>query len=238
LGRKSFYIALALVLLLIAAVVGLFSYLLSREPKFYAAAEVPPGPDRQQASENFEKEATSLYSQIQNETEWETYFDEHEVNSWLAEDFIRSNLVQHLPKEISDPRVAFQPDRVLLAFRYGADSVSSVVSIEARVWMSRQEPNTIALQIEQMKAGALPLTTRFVQERLTESAHNLDIDLQWYRHDGYPVAVLRFQSQKREPTVQLEELKLMDGRIYLKGRSLDPNVVRAAENTFGYESPR
>jgi hypothetical protein len=138
LRRKPFFIGLASLLLLAGVVAGVFSYLLSREPEFYAAAEVPPGPERQQASENFEKEATNLYSQIQNEVEWETYFDEHEVNSWLAEDFIRSNLVQHLPQEISDPRVAFQADRVLLAFRYGTDSVSSVVSIEAKVWMSRQ----------------------------------------------------------------------------------------------------
>lgn len=232
--RRSLILTLVIVGLVLIGGGALFYGMLNAEPELYVEMAVPPGDERQQYSHDFEKKAFDLFNEIQNEDDWHEEFTEHQVNSWLAEDFVESNLAKQLPSEISEPRVAFRPGKLFLAFRYGGADWNTVVSVEAKVWVTKREPNTIAVEIERLKAGALPLTPKFIQDELTEGARRHNIDVQWYRNEGNPVAVFRLQADRRDPGIQLQELELKQGAVYLKGRSLDPTLRGLPEFPFGF----
>ena len=59
---------------------------------------------------------------------------------------------------------------------------------------------------------------------VTIGARRNNIDVQWYRNDGNPVAIFRLQADRRDPGIQLQELELKQGSVFLKGRSLDPTL--------------
>ncbi len=227
--RKSVIIGTLLFVLLVGGALLSLYVLLRHEPEAYVQAQVEPGPRRQQASKKFERKAIDLSSSIANYIDWEMQLTDTEINSYLAEDFLRMRPID-LPDDVSEPRVAFRDGKLCVAFRYGRGAASSVVSMEARVWVSQYEPNVLLIQIEQLRAGALPLTTKFLQERLRDSAHGLNIDMQWYRNEGCPVVLLRFQSNRREPSIHIDELQLHSGKLYVKGRSIDPDLRRAARD--------
>jgi hypothetical protein len=227
LRRKSVIVGTILFVLLVGGVLLSVFLLVRHEPESYVLTYVAPGPERLQASKKFERKAVDLSSQIANYFDWKVEFTEEEVNSYLAEDFLRLRPID-MPNDVSEPRIAFRDGKFCVAFRYGNGVASSVVSLEARVWVSQYEPNVLLIQIEELRAGALPLTTKFLQQHLRESADGLNIDLQWYRNEGYPVVLLRFQSNRREPTIRFDELQLHSGKLYVKGRSLDPDLRRAA----------
>lgn len=219
--RWSYLASIALlIVIVVGGGIGLYS-ILHAEPVQYVRSEVPPGEERVRESHKFEQKAFDLINEIQF-GEYTVEFTAAQINSWLAEDFVETNLAKQLPPEISDPRVSFEPGRIFIAFRYGGDAVNTIVSIQAKVWMVRREINVVALEIEKLRAGALPLTPKVLQDRITEWCRGQNVDVQWYRNEGNPVAILRFQYDRREPSVQLQELELREGSIYLKGRSLDP----------------
>jgi hypothetical protein len=222
--RKAFILSSLILAIILVGGGYLLNSLLHHEPEFYVATAVPPGDLRQHESRDFEKKAFQLLSEIQYDDQWQETFTEQQVNSWLAEDFVESRLAQGLPSEIRDPRIAFRPGKILLAFRYGNDEWGTVVSVEAKVWVCKKEPNVIAVEVEDLRAGALPLTHKVVMEQITEGARNQNIDVQWYRNEGNPVALLRLQADRREPSIQLQDLEIRQGSIFLKGRSLDPEL--------------
>ncbi len=225
--RRSVIIgSLVFVMLVGGALLSLY-VLLRHEPESYAQALVPPGALRQQASKKFERKAIDLSSSVANYFDWQLELTDEEINSYLAEDFLRMRPID-LPDDVREPRVAFRDGTLCVAFRYGQGAASSVVSMEARVWVSPYEPNVLLIQVEQLRAGALPLTTKFLQERLRDSASGLNIDMQWYRNEGRPVVLLRFQSNRREPTIQIDELQFQSGKMTVKGRSIDPDLRRTA----------
>ncbi len=233
--RKPVLIGFIILLALFAGGLVTLYFLVRHEPEAYLRAAVAPGPQRQKDSKRFEGEVFVLKDRIDHDTEWHAYFTQQEVNSYLAEDFKHSRLDRELPEEISDPRIVFERDKIIIAFRYGSADWNSVVSIEAKVWISPSEPNVVAVEIERLRAGALPLTPKMIQDHLTEIAHSQNIDARWYRNpeSGNPVGLLRFQADRRESTFQLQELVLEQGKLYLRGRSHDPLDFRRVAATPG-----
>src|SRR5205823_4324357 len=112
-------------------------------------------------------------------------------------------------------RLSFREGRILLAFRYTEAGIQSVVSVETKVWISPAEPNTIAVEIERVRAGAIPLSHKLVQEVFTETARVLNMDVQWYRHGSNPVALLRLEADKRDPTFEVRTLELRNGSMFV-----------------------
>src|SRR5262249_12286208 len=123
-----------------------------------------------------------------------------------------------LPEGISEPRVVFEPERLRLAFRYRSGLANTIVSTSLRIWLPRLEANVVALQLEGFRAGALPFTAQWLLERVSETARQNGIEVNWYRHDGYPVALLRFQADQPRPTLQLKAIQLEQGRITIHGK--------------------
>ena len=75
--------------------------------------------------------------------------------------------------------------------------------------------------------GSLPVSAQSLLERVSEAARRQDIEVTWYRHEGNPVALLRFQANQPRPTVRLEKLELQEGLLVIGGHSVEAAPLRA-----------
>jgi len=229
-SRRSLVLAVALFLCLTCGVGAILWVLVRYEPNVYLLAAVPPGEQRHQLSEKCCRELSQLYNSVANpdEEEWEHRFTDSEINSYLAEHFVQSHLNEHvLPEGISEPRLLIEADKIRVAFRYGSGLWSTIVTIDLRVWLVKGEPNVVALKLIGFHAGALPISAQSLLESITKTCQDNGIGVDWYRDDGAPVALLRFQAEQPHPTLELEMLKLEPGAIHIKGRTKDPVSLRA-----------
>jgi hypothetical protein len=226
-SRHSFYLAIGTFLVLACGGGAVVLVLLHHEPQQYRLAAVPPGADRAEHSKEFFTEFCQLMSSLSddgppNQPGWSARFTDVQINSFFDEQFVQSGLSEKLlPEGISQPRLVFEPDRARLAFRYGTGFWSTVISIDLKVWLAQGEANAVALELEGFHAGVLPIAAQSLLERISEVGRQNGIDVNWYRHNGHPVAILRFQADQPRPTLQLQAVQLKQGEITITGRSGD-----------------
>jgi hypothetical protein len=228
-SRRSLFLALAgLVLLSLGAAVLLF-VLVRHEPEQYARSPMPEEPAaREQCSHEFTKRAFALIGAIRDDQVYEEQFSDEQINSYFDEEFIRQGMDrQLLPEGVSRPRVVFGTDTMRLAFRYGTGNWSTVISIDFRVWVAPCEPNVVALELQGFHAGALPISAQSLLERVAEVGRLSNIDVAWYRHNGHPVALLRFGLDQPRTTVILDSLRLQPGSLTVKIRAAEAPASRA-----------
>lgn len=221
--RRSFWLAFIIVIVLLAGAGSTLAVLLRHEPAFYQGCEIQPGPERVKLSGEFVNEFTNrLLGGVLDKRQWDARFSERQINSYFQEDFLnKHNEENPLPAGMSEPRIALDADRIRFGFRYGTGMWSTVVTLDLRAWLVVKEVNTIALEFRSLNAGAMPISAQWLLERVSESARQRDIEVTWYRNQGRPVLVLRFQAQRASPTFQLLQLKIQDGMLLIAGRSLD-----------------
>jgi hypothetical protein len=226
-SRRSILVAISLVLFGGVSVGATLYALLHYEPGHYRRAAVAPGEHRVKLSIEFYKEFCAFVNSMSTEPDhWFGEFSDERINSYLDEQLMRCGLGDKiLPDGISEPRVIFEEDRLQLAFRYRSRLVNTVVSISARVWLPKAESNVVAVQLQGFRAGALPFTAQWLLERISESARQNGIEVNWYRHEGYPVALLRFQADQARPTLQLTAIQIERGKITIHGRSADERAA-------------
>jgi hypothetical protein len=227
--HKSVALTIAIVVLLTGGAGSALAVLLRHVPAFYLRALLPPGPHRSKCSGEFVGEVARLFAGINDKRRWDGRFTDEQINGYCQEDLLKEHAgEQPLPEGISEPRVAIQPGRLRLAFRYGAGFCSTVVSIDLRVWLVAKEPNVVALEFHGMYAGAVPISSQSLLERVSETARRYDIDPTWYRHNGHPVLLLRFQAGRSRPTFQLDRFDLQQGILFIAGHSLDTTPTNTA----------
>ena len=235
-SRKSLFLAIAIVLFMLGTTCAALYVLVRHEPAFYVRGEVPSGEQRKELSKAFVSEFLSgIVNNFYSKHSWEGRFNEVGINSYFAEDLLTKHSAENpLPKGISEPRVALEADRIRLGFRYGSGWKSTVVSIEMRVWLVNKEPNVVALEFEKIHAGCLPISAQSLLDQAADFAHQKDIEAMWYRHNGRPVLVLRFEADKSNPRFQITRLELRPGKLCIGGRSLEatiPAALPAAPNS-------
>jgi hypothetical protein len=227
--RRSFWMAIIIVISLVAGAGSALAVLVGHEPSSYHRCAIPPGAERAKLSGEFVNEFTNrLLGGVLDKRKWDARFNEQQINSYFQEDFLnKHNEENPLPAGMSEPRIALDTDRIRFGFRYGTGIWSTVVTLDLRAWLVVKEANTIALEFRSLHAGAIPISAQWLLERVSESARLRDIEVTWYRNQGRPVLVLRFQAQRTSPTFQLTKLKIQDGMLLIEGRSLDttPLVV-------------
>ena len=224
--RRSFLVALGVFALLVLAGVASLWILLRYEPRYYGRLLPGTEKERLERSTAFLRESTAFISSVNGEKTWYGRFTDEQVNCYLAEGFIRQGLADKLlPEGISEPRIVFEPERVRLAFRCRRGLLNTVVSVSLRVWLPSNEPNALCLQLESIKAGLLPLSAQWLLEQFADSARQNSIEVNWYRHEGLPVALLRFQADKAKPTLAMEAIQVEQGTITIQGRTIDPRAV-------------
>ncbi len=229
-SRRSFFLAIGIFFCLTCGVGTTLWMLVRYEPRLYLRAAVPPGETRHQLSEKCQRELMKLLNSVtdHDDQEWGHCFSDGEINSYLAEHFVQTRLdKQLLPEGISQPRLVIEPDKVRVAFRYGSGLWSTVISIDLRLWLVKGEPNVVALKLVGFHAGALPISAQSLLENITKTCQDNGIGVDWYRDEGFPVALLRFQAEQPHPTLELELIKLDQGAIHIQGRTKDPASLRA-----------
>lgn len=228
-NRKSVLLGIG-VLVLVAGFVSGMVLLVRREPAFYQAMALPEGKERKEQSSAFMTEFVGALDNVLNERPWDCRLTADQINSYFEEDFVRNGIAEKvLPEGIREPRIAIDSDKVRLAFRYGGPPWSTIVSIDLGLWLAPKEPNVIALELQGMRAGALPINAQSLLESIYETARQQNIDPSpWYRHKGNPVTLLRFQADRPSPTIRLQRLELQPGVIVISGCPNDMSPLGAA----------
>lgn len=189
---------------------------LTYEPDFYRQRVAIP-PDRRKAQANrFEEDSLRLRNDIVNETHWEAIFTDEEVNSWMAEHLV-THFSDQLPPGVRQPMVAFGLDRVTLAFQLERGPLRSLVWVVARVRM--YEENTVALTLEKIRAGAIPVPAEEIIHQITEAARSHGLEIRWEDRQGEPVALIGYSPSPGRLDVVLERLQILEGRLLISGRS-------------------
>jgi hypothetical protein len=198
--------------------------LVRSEPPWYRAAAVAAGPQRKQLANGFLEAFLDLRGQIGNEHEWGRKFEAPTVNAWFAEELEDKFGAALARAKISDPRIAFEPDQFRLGFRYGKGLWSTIISMTVRVWVPKEDSSAVVLELANLRAGALPVSAQSVLEEISRLLREQDLEINWYRVNGHPAAVLRFQSDQQHAPVQLAAIQSKDGVLVIQGRTNDPSL--------------
>ncbi|MCI0457364.1 MAG: hypothetical protein L0Z62_10380 [Gemmataceae bacterium] len=222
--RKSVLMALGILVLAGLAVVGVLAVMARQVPEFYERARPPAGQQRQRQSKAFYTEVGRLLGQIDSRLPvWGATFTEAQLNSYFEEDFLTHHLAEKLlPESVKAPRVVIEQDKIRLAFRYGTPPWSTVISLDLRIWLAPKERNVVVLELQSLHAGSLPISAQSLLEQLSEMIRKRNIDVTWYRHNGNPAAVLRFQNDQARPSFLLRKLELRNGTLTVVGSSIKP----------------
>jgi hypothetical protein len=225
--KKNFYLLLLTLALVGASTAVALGAVLRHEPTFYERAQVPAGAERKKLSDSFFNGVAQLLADVTKNRDggkWRHSFTEAQINSFFEEDFVRWGEADNFRKHgVSAPRILLEDDKLRLAFRYGTGFWSTVVSYDLRLWIVPREPNTIAVQILSRRLGALPLSSQALLSEMAEVArrHNINMETTLYRHEGYPVALVRFQSDGSRAPTSLHCLKINAASLIVAGGSSD-----------------
>ena len=210
--------------LLVVSLVTTLAILLVHVPAFHLRAAEPAGGTRVEVSnEFFLRTGSFLATFTGSKGQWTFTFTQKQFNSFFREDLVRfGDADRFLQLGITDPRVEFDEDKIRLAFRYGEGKWSTILSYDLKAWVSSSEPNVIVVEFLRCRAGALPAPTQQVFQELTELAQQHNIDIDWYRHETHPVAVVHFQVDRARPTAQISSFKVSPGKLTITGVTFDP----------------
>jgi len=211
-------------LFLLAALAGGGAFLLysasRHEPQFYQQAlRIEPELQRE-AGDELEQNVLELHSAAQAEGRWEAVFTEAQINGWLAAD-LPEKFPHMLPAGTDQPRVSIDPRRIKIACRYQHGKVNTVISFDLSVNLTT-EPNTLAIRVSKLRAGALPVPLKRFLDPITKAGADSDIALRWSQTDGDPVALVTVPHQHEDYShreIYLETIEMRDGEIALAGRT-------------------
>ena len=124
-------------------------------PSFYVEESVLSAAERRSAADQFERDVLAFHNDLQDvdlkeDLTWQHVFDEREINGWLATE-LAETFPELLPPAVEKPRVALVPGRMLVAFQYRTEKVSTVVSVHLGLAMA-DTPNTLAVRIFKAKS--------------------------------------------------------------------------------------
>lgn len=68
----------------------------------------------------------------------------------------------------------------------------------------------------------MPFGIKAFHEEIAEQLRSQNIKVLWYRKDGHPTVVLKFQADRREPSFHFKRLEIKQGQFFIEGETLDP----------------
>ena len=210
--------------LLVVSIVATVTTLLVHVPAFHTRTGESAGSARNEASNEFFLRLGSFTATFTGgKGPWTYTFTQKQLNSFFQEEFVRFGDADRFRNiGFTEPRVEFDEDRLRLAFRYGEGKWSTILSYDLKAWVSSSEPNVIVVEFLRCRAGAMPAPTQQVFQELSELAQQHNIDIDWYRHETHPVAVIHFQVDRARPTAQISSVKVSQGQMTITGVTFDP----------------
>jgi hypothetical protein len=230
--RRKLFLALAILLAALGAALGALVTAAKREPAFYAAANQPADYDTHERSARLLTRVVELQNDIRAHDEWGDTFTAEDLNAFFIENLgPKGSLADALPAGFHSPRVAIEGDRLFLGVKYRDGFWSTVVWLELRVWLVAEQTNVAAVEVCNLKAGALPFGSQSILDKIADLARESSIDVTWYRHGSNPVGLFRFFSKQPQATSQVMTLEVKDGKLVVAGRSfLDAAPAPAGVN--------
>lgn len=219
--RRSRLMALLLLVGGVGLCFGGVGYLAKREPDFYHRAPNPDEYDTRERAALLLTRVQELKNEIRSQSEWGETFSAEDLNCFFVENMgKKGGLASLLPAGVHSPRVAIDGDRLKIGFKYGEGFWSTVVWVELKVWLVKDEPNLVALEVCDLRTGSLPIGSQSILDSITDSARDWNIEVNWYRNGPNPVGLFRFfANQGNQPSSQILTLKVDDGKIVVAGRS-------------------
>ena len=235
--RRSLFKTAAILFTLIALTIGIVGWLLKQEPDFYVRENASLAGEKDSVQSG--KVVTRLNELMEDmrssqKGEWGATFSADELNAFFREresgiNPLTKGLVANLPDPRVGPRVAIEDDRLRIAFRYGEGFQSTVVQMELRMWLVKDQSNLVAVEIVRFQAGALPLPKSWVIDDIAATARGLSADVNWYCRGGNPVALCKLYANQNRPETQITTLRIGDGGLSIGGlhtgnRPVDPTA--------------
>jgi hypothetical protein len=190
------------------------------EPEFYYQALRAEPKMQAEAGDSLERSILDLHHDARTEGRWEAVFTEDQINGWLASD-MPEKFPSLLPRGTQDPRVDLSPERIQVACRYDRGKFNSVISFVLEVALT-EETNQLAIRINKVRAGVLPVPLKSFLDRIRRVADNADIVLDWAQTKGDPVALVTVPIKHEDYAhreVYLETIELRDGQLLLAGHT-------------------
>lgn len=228
--RRALRRTLAVIVLIVCGLLGLLAFLVTHEPSTYRRISAPTGPERRKLSGEFLSGISDMRDRTILDANWQETFTADQMNSYFEEDFLRAKPFK-LPEGVHSPRVSIGPGHFQLAFRYGRGFWSSVITVDLNIWLVPREPNVVAVELLGLHAGSVPISLQAWLDQITENARQLNIGVTWYRHNGNPVALVKFEADKEQPTMMLHHLELQEGKILIAGQTSESSPLRAMLTT-------
>ncbi len=172
----------------------------------------------QEGSRQLESRFTTLHSDLQSQGRWQTVVSADELNGWLAYKLPES-FPDMLPKEIRDPRIAITQQHVILAARSELAGVDAVVSIFVEPFVT--EDGDLAIQLDQVLAGALPVPTSDMVARVALRHWRARLPIRWTQNNGKTVMIVARELWDREKAQHrtIDTIELAVGEVFLTGRT-------------------
>ena len=214
-------VRVGLVVLMVVLVVGWLIYKSAQTlPEFYQTALEVSAESNSAQGDLFETKVIDLQNAARTKTAWQAAFTSAEINGWLATDLMEK-FPESLPAMIVDPRIAIGPNQLKLAVKYRSSRLSAIIVAAVDVF-STDSPGQIAVRIEYVRAGWLPIPVASIADRVSESLRRSGIRVVWTEMEGTPVALLTLPADFVKlggSRVELEAIQLLDESLVLTGTS-------------------
>lgn len=191
-------------------------------PDFYErAVGSEPEANLQRSSEQLEANVKRLQHDIAESGLWDASFTTQQINAWLSRQ-LPLRFPTLAARGLQEPRIQIEDNRAVVAARYRDHRFDAVLSCELSVQLT-DHPNRLAVTVESIKAGALPLPVSRFKERIVQFAERAKIALEWDEEaDGGSTALLDLAigspGTDDDPRV-IEWIELADQQLSVAGRS-------------------
>lgn len=184
-------------------------------PPFYARATTAPPPpaERQASAKRFVQTVTALVDDARHRPRWERELAGDEINGWLAEE-LHQKYPAWVPTGVEQPRVAFEDSSLRIGFKVRKGMWQGVLSARLKPWISR--PNTLAIEIESIRLGNLPVPVDELVDEFVRRARKKEWDLRWNQSSGHDVLVIRLDD-KLGRDVRVETVEVRGDRLVVGG---------------------
>ena len=231
--RRWLY-AVVIVLALIAGIVWFAIHEAGKIPEFYAEVLAVDDEKAKLAGQRFERNLVQLQNAARRTRPWKVEFTQEQVNGWFSSD-LPEKFPDAIPSSISDPRVVFRDDEVKLAFKYDFRGAVGYVVLRADMFCT-DEPNEIAIQIQDVKTGFVSLPIAPWMDRVADSIRKAGIPIYWTRDGESPVAVFTlpdYVRAKATSEVLVEAISIKTKKLVIAGKVIKiplPEKEKTATN--------
>jgi len=189
-------------------------------PEFYEQAALRMPKDLDSAIASLEQDVTQLQGDAGRLGSWYAAFTDEQVNAWLVQQLPRE-FPTLLPNGVSEPRIVIDDGRVFAAARFMNQHIDTVVSFEVKAALT-EHANVVAIRINNLRAGALPLPLNRFLRGISAEAAKSNMEVRWDMDQSEPVALVTIPSEhpgyKHTPVI-VESVGLSNGLLTLAGHT-------------------